>query len=208
MAESSEHWERVYRQKGHANVSWYRPHLEQSLALIAATGVDTSARIVDLGGGASTFVDDLIERGFRDITVVDLSQAALAVARARVGERGATVRWVQGDATSLELGCDAFDVWHDRAVFHFLTEPIQREAYIARACCSLRTGGHAVIATFAPNGPQICSGLPVARYSADELQRAFGPPFELVAEASDLHETLWGAIQSFVYCLCCKARDC
>jgi len=208
MTERSEHWERVYQQKGSAGVSWYRPHLEQSLALIAATGLDRRARIVDIGGGASTLVDDLLDQGFSNLTVVDLSQAALDLARERLGERGHAVRWVQGDVTTLDLGCNAFDVWHDRAVFHFLTERRQREAYIERACCSLRTGGYAILATFAPDGPDKCSGLPVARYSAEALQREFGPPYELVAQAADLHETPWGTTQSFVYCLCNKSHDC
>jgi len=208
MTTRDDHWEQVYEQKGSGGVSWYRPHLEQSLALIEASGAPLTARIVDIGGGASTFVDDLLDRGFTDITIVDLSQAALDIAQARLGARASLVKWVQGDVTTLDLGCAAFDIWHDRAVFHFLVAHEQRAAYIARACCSLRTQGHVVLATFAPDGPEKCSGLPVVRYTVGELQHQFGPAFELVAEASDRHETPWGSTQSFVYCLCNKALAC
>ena len=208
MAARDEHWDRVYKQKGSDGVSWHRPHLERSLAFIAATGADRNARIVDIGGGASTLVDDLLDRGFLNLTVLDISEAALDIARARLGERANLVRWIQGDATTLDLGCAAFDIWHDRAVFHFLTNQEQREAYIERACCSLNTGGYLILATFAPDGPDKCSGLPVVRYSTDELQREFGKPYELISQATDTHETPWGTTQSFVYCLCNKTGDC
>jgi len=206
--EPIKHWDGVYTQKGSEAVSWYRPHLQTSLDLIDSLGLSKDAAIVDIGGGASTLVDDLLERGFSDLTVVDLSEAALDLARERLGERGRPVRWIQGDITTLDLGCDRFDLWHDRAVFHFLTEPAQRDAYIARACCSLRTSGHVVLATFAHDGPDKCSGLPVARYSADELQHAFGAAYQIVAQTSELHVTPWGSTQSFIYCLCTKAQDC
>jgi len=204
----AEHWERVYTDKGAGEVSWFAPQLDTSLALIDGLALPKAARIVDVGGGASTLVDDLIARGYGDVTVLDLSQAALDLARGRLGDRGACVRWVQGDVTRADLGCAAFDVWHDRAVFHFLTDPADRAAYLERVCCSLRTGGHVIIGTFAPDGPARCSGLPVVRYSAETLEATFGAAFERVAEASEQHVTPWGTVQSFVYCLCYKALDC
>jgi SAM-dependent methyltransferase len=206
--ELKQHWERVYTEKDSTNVSWYRPHLDKSLELIDGLRLGPDARIVDIGGGASTLVDDLLERGFRDLTVLDLSAAALEVAKRRLGDRADLVRWEVGDATEINLGCDAFDVWHDRAVFHFLTEPGARRRYVERACCSLRTGGHIILATFALDGPEKCSGLPVARYSAEGLRRELGPAYEVVAEVHDRHETPFGTEQSFVYCLCDKATDC
>ncbi len=194
-----DHWEQVYAQKGSAGVSWHRPHLDTSLELIAAAGVDPEARVIDIGGGASTLVDDLIARGFHHISVADLSAAALELSRARLGTAADTVTWIQGDATALELAPDAFDLWHDRAVFHFLTEPAQRDAYLVRLRRSLAPGGLIIMATFALNGPEKCSGLPVIRYSVDTLEAVLGPSFERIAEAADLHTTPWGSTQSFVY---------
>lgn len=204
----SDHWERIYTEKDHQAVSWYRPHLDRSLELFEAAGVSTDARIIDVGGGASTLVDDLLDRGFENLTVVDLSSAALEVSKARLGPRAERVRWVVGDATELDLGCDTFDVWHDRAVFHFLTDDQQRRAYVERACCALATGGHMILATFAPDGPERCSGLPVVRYTPAALRAELGEAYQLVAEASDQHDTPFGTTQSFTYCLCNKATDC
>ena len=206
--DSTEHWDKVYEQKGSSSVSWYRPHLQTSIALIESLGLARDAEIVDIGGGASTLVDDLLALGYCNITVVDLSQAALDIARTRLGELGASVRWVQGDVTTVDLGCKRFDVWHDRAVFHFLTERSHREAYVERACCSLRSGGHIVLATFAHDGPEKCSGLPVVRYSAEELESEFGSAYQVVAKTSEVHLTPWGTSQSFVYCLCNKVHEC
>ena len=203
-----EHWQRVYTEKDSQKVSWYRPHLDKSLELIDGLHLGPDARVIDVGGGASTLVDDLLSRGFRNLTVLDLSAAALEVAKRRLGERADLVRWEVGDATEINLGCDSFDLWHDRAVFHFLAAPEQRRRYVERACCSLRTGGHIVLATFRLDGPERCSGLPVVRYSAEGLKHALGPAYEIVAEARDRHETPFGTEQSFVYCLCDKATDC
>ncbi|MEZ4447288.1 MAG: class I SAM-dependent methyltransferase [Polyangiaceae bacterium] len=202
------HWEEVYKHRASDDVSWYRPHLERSLAMVESLGLDSSASIVDIGGGASTFVDDLLARGFSDLTVLDLSESALAIARERLGERAAEVRWIAGDATKTDLGCDRYDVWHDRAVFHFLTDENDRRAYIEHMCCALRTGGHVVLSTFAPDGPERCSGLPVARYGADELLGVLGEAYELVETSRENHETPKGTVQSFTHCLLYKTISC
>ena len=165
------HWDAIYRTKADNEVSWYQPHLAQSIDLILQTGVDSNARIIDIGGGASTFVDDLLDRGFRNITVVDISGAALDIAKQRLGARSGLVSWRVGDITTLDFPADAFDLWHDRAVFHFLTNESDRKQYIERVCCSVKKDGFVIVATFGPEGPEKCSGLPVARYSSAELHR-------------------------------------
>ena len=197
-----EHWEKVYQTKNETDVSWYQPHLQRSLGLILGTGIGLDARIVDIGGGASTLVDDLLDRGFRRVTVVDIAQAPLDTAKTRLGERATRVTWQVGDVTTLSFPRDSFDLWHDRAVFHFLTSDVDRRAYLERVCCAVRKGGYVVLATFGPGGPEKCSGLPVVRYSASELHAAFGAAFRLVDHLVERHHTPWGAEQEFVYCLC------
>jgi SAM-dependent methyltransferase len=196
------HWEDVYGRKQPHEVSWYRPHLDRSLASIDACQLSTSARLVDVGGGASTLVDDLLERGFTDVTVLDLSQAALARSRARLGERAASVRWVEGDATAAHFEPASVDLWHDRAVLHFLTDASARDAYLAHLRRAVRPGGFVVLATFAPEGPEKCSGLPVVRYAPEALAALLGPEFELLDSASDEHHTPWGSTQAFSYVRC------
>lgn len=195
------HWEKVYGTKAAEQVSWYRPHLETSLRLVetAAAG-DRNAGILDVGGGASTLVDDLLERGFADVTVLDISEAALDAARQRLGPRGAGVRWIRADATQARLPDGSFDVWHDRAVFHFLTQPEERRAYVANATSALKPGGQIVIATFGPAGPVKCSGLDVVRYDAGSLCSEFGPRFQLLDNFLEEHATPSGATQQFLYC--------
>lgn len=207
MAERG-HWDKVYGSKNANEVSWYQPHLDQSLDLILRTGVGQDASIIDVGGGASTLVDDLLDRGFRNLTVVDISQEALDVARRRLGDRAPIVTWIVGDITTLELPADAYDLWHDRAVFHFLTDEGARRAYTERVCCSVRKGGFVIVATFGPHGPEKCSGLPVAHYSADELHDRFGPSFRLIEHREEQHRTPMGTEQEFVYCLCAKEETC
>jgi 2-polyprenyl-3-methyl-5-hydroxy-6-metoxy-1,4-benzoquinol methylase len=185
-------------------VSWFQEHASRSLDIIRSIGADKSAGIVDVGGGASTLVDDLLADGFRGITVLDLSQSALEVARGRLGAKGALASWMAGDICSVELPEQAFDIWHDRAVFHFLTEARDREAYVRQVMKSVKPGGHVIVATFAPDGPEQCSGLPVARYAPDQLHGEFGPAFDLVEHALEDHATPWGSIQHFVYCHCVK----
>jgi 2-polyprenyl-3-methyl-5-hydroxy-6-metoxy-1,4-benzoquinol methylase len=204
MNDQSEHWEKVYQTKSADAVSWFQEHASRSLDIIRSIGADKSAGIVDVGGGASTLVDDLLADGFRGITVLDLSQSALEVARGRLGAKGALASWMAGDICSVELPEQAFDIWHDRAVFHFLTEARDREAYVRQVMKSVKPGGHVIVATFAPNGPEQCSGLPVARYAPDELHGEFGPAFDLVEHALEDHATPWGSIQHFVYCHCVK----
>jgi SAM-dependent methyltransferase len=163
------HWEGVYRQKSASEVSWYQPHLKQSLLLISEAKLPTGASIVDVGGGASTLVDDLLTQGFTDITVIDLAASALLQSKKRVGDRAASVRWLAGDATTDLLATESVDLWHDRAVFHFLTNEARRVAYVRQVERCVRRGKFVVLSTFAPDGPERCSGLPVARYSPDEL---------------------------------------
>jgi SAM-dependent methyltransferase len=196
------HWEGVYLQKSASEVSWYQPHLKQSLELITEAKVPLTAAIVDVGGGASTLVDDLLARGFRNITVIDLAAAALAQSQERLGDRAKWVRWLEGDATSELLATASVDLWHDRAVFHFLTEEPRRKAYVEQLGRCVRPDGFVLMSTFAPDGPERCSGLPVARYSPDEIVAALGPAFEKVAEAREQHTSPWGSGQSFSYALC------
>jgi SAM-dependent methyltransferase len=200
--QAQDHWERVYTTKPSDGVSWFQAHAEQSLRLIRASGLPSSAQIMDVGGGASTLVDDLLAHGYSALTVLDLSAAALEQVRARLGAQGRRVRWLVGDITQAELPQHAYDLWHDRAVFHFLTEAEQRRAYVAQVLHALRPGGHVVVATFAEDGPAQCSGLPVARYSPDALQAEFGAPFELLEQRREAHRTPTGAVQQFIYCHC------
>jgi len=197
-----EHWRRVYTEKAAAEVSWYRAHLERSLEFIRGCRLGPSARIVDVGGGASTLVDDLLGDGYTNLAVIDLAEAALAAARQRLGERGAAVDWITGDVTTALLPAQSVDFWHDRAVFHFLTAAEGRAAYVAQVIRSVKPGGHVLVATFGLDGPLKCSGLPVARYDAAGIHAEFGDVFEQVGAATEQHQTPWGSAQSFVYCLC------
>ena len=203
-----EHWEKVYQTRRETEVSWYQPHLQRSIDLILRTGAGPETRIIDVGGGASTLVDDLLARGFRHITVVDIAASALDAARARLGARAGEVTWLVGDVTTIDLPVDAFDVWHDRAVFHFLISEADRSAYLERLCSAVKKGGHVVMATFGPQGPEKCSGLPVVRYSADQVHAAFGDAFRLIEHEEERHRTPWGTEQEFVYCLCVRDRAC
>jgi SAM-dependent methyltransferase len=196
------HWEGVYRQKRASEVSWYQPHLKQSLLLISEVELPTTASIVDVGGGASTLVDDLLTQGFTDITVIDLAASALVQSRKRLGDRAESVRWLAGDATTDLLATESVDLWHDRAVFHFLTDEARRVAYVQQVERCVRRGKFIVLSTFAPDGPERCSGLPVARYSPDDLVDALGPAFEKLTDAREHHTSPSGAPQSFSYVLC------
>jgi 2-polyprenyl-3-methyl-5-hydroxy-6-metoxy-1,4-benzoquinol methylase len=197
-----EHWDQVYASKPADAVSWYQAHAEHSLRLIHATGVPRTGSIIDVGGGASTLVDDLLDEGYADVTVLDLSAAALAAAQRRLGERGAAVRWVEANITAAWLPIHAYDIWHDRAVFHFLTDAAARQAYVDAVLRAVKPGGHVIVATFDEDGPTQCSGLPVMRYSADALHAEFGVPFTLLAHEKEEHHTPFGTVQKFVYCYC------
>ena len=200
--ERREHWDRVYRTKRATEVSWYRAHLDTSLALIEQAAPDRTAAVIDVGGGESTLVDDLLARGYADVTLLDLSQAALEVTRERLGERGASVHWICGDATRVELPEARYDVWHDRAVFHFLTDAPARLAYVRQVARAVRPGGHVIVGTFGPEGPVQCSGLDVARYDAEGLHAEFGKRFELLRHLEEVHQTPAGRAQQFVWCFC------
>jgi len=198
------HWENVYTTKQSDDVSWFQPHAEKSLNIINGLKLDKSSRILDVGGGASTLVDDLLALGYSDLSVLDLSEAALKVAQARLGEKSQQVRWLVEDVTQLNLAKHSVDCWHDRAVFHFLTNEKDRNNYIKTVLNAVKPGGHVIVATFAEDGPEKCSGLPVVRYSADELHSEFGQPFELLGHEKETHQTPFGTSQSFTYCFCRK----
>jgi hypothetical protein len=191
------HWENVYTTKGENEVSWFQQSPTPSLDLIMMQAEPTSA-IIDIGGGASRLVDHLLERGFEDITVLDLSAAALAADKVRLGADADRVNWIVADVARWEPA-RAYDIWHDRAAFHFLTEASDRAAYIARLERGLKIGGHAIIATFALNGPEKCSGLPVARYDSASLAQTLGAAFKLIHTRRHEHATPWGAQQAFQF---------
>lgn len=200
--QSKDHWEKVYAAKATDAVSWFQPHADFSVGLIKATGVSHDAAIIDVGGGASTLVDDLLANGYTNLSVLDLSAAALAAARDRLGSKAANVRWIEADIIRADLPARQFDVWHDRAVFHFLTTPEERAAYVQAVFHSVKPGGHVIVATFAEDGPNQCSGLPVMRYRADELHAEFGEAFSLLKHEKEAHHTPSGTVQQFVYCYC------
>jgi 2-polyprenyl-3-methyl-5-hydroxy-6-metoxy-1,4-benzoquinol methylase len=196
--ERQAHWENVYSTKGEKEVSWFEDSPTISLDLIRLTGVSSSTSIIDIGGGASRLVDALVDEGFEAVTVLDLSKEALATARARLGARGAKVQWVVADVTTWEAS-ETYDVWHDRAAFHFLTEPEDRAAYAARISRAVRPGGHVIIGTFAPDGPERCSGLPIVRHDAASLGEVLGSGFTLMESRRHGRQTPMGATQHFQF---------
>jgi ubiquinone/menaquinone biosynthesis C-methylase UbiE len=197
-----QHWEEVYTTKSSDAVSWFQPHADLSMNLIRATGVGKDAGIIDVGGGASTLVDDLLANGYNDLTVLDLSAHAMEAARKRLGKDEQMVRWIEADITQVDLPAKRYDIWHDRAVFHFLTTPEQREAYVQTVFRAVKPGGHVIVATFAEDGPLECSGLPVMRYRPEELHDQFGEAFTLLKHTKEAHHTPAGKVQQFVYCYC------
>lgn len=196
------HWETIYRTKAPDAVSWYRRHLEVSLGLIERAAGSRSAAIIDVGGGESTLVDDLIERGFDNIGVLDISPTALDATKKRLGPDGERVRWLAADITRVSLPRHSVDVWHDRAVFHFLTDAEDRAAYVRNVLDAMRPSGHVIVSTFGPEGPTRCSGLDVIRYDGESLHAEFGASFRLIESSKELHYTPWGAGQQFLYCYC------
>lgn len=200
--ERKAHWESVYAAKAQTDVSWYQPHAAKSLELIRRTGVDPSAHVIDVGGGASTLVDDLLAEGFRNLTILDVSSAALDSAKQRLGASAANeVAWLEADITQAALPRHHYDVWHDRAVFHFLTGAEDRRRYADAATHALKPGGHIIVATFAADGPVRCSGLNVVRYGSEELHAEFGDAFELLECHVESHLTPSETTQKFTYCL-------
>jgi 2-polyprenyl-3-methyl-5-hydroxy-6-metoxy-1,4-benzoquinol methylase len=172
--DAQRHWERVYRTKRPTEVSWYAPHLGVSLQLIEDGAPNSDAAIIDVGGGEATLVDDLLDRGYCHVSVLDVSATALGVAKARLDDRAAAVDWLCGDVTTFPFSPHLYDVWHDRAVFHFLTDPKDRAAYVRQVAHAVKPGGHVIVATFGPEGPTKCSGLDVVRYDPEALHDQFG----------------------------------
>jgi len=195
-----DHWEKVYASKATKELGWYEPHLQASLNLIQGLGLAMDASIIDVGGGASTLVDDLLDAGYRSITVLDISESALSLARERLGSKAERVTWWVGDMEEIDLPEAHYDLWHDRAVFHFLTGADQQQDYRDTLLRSLAPGGHFVVGTFAPEAPPTCSGLPVQRYSPEQLEATLGERFELIQHRKTLHMTPGGVRQMYLYC--------
>ncbi|MGH8175001.1 MAG: class I SAM-dependent methyltransferase [Steroidobacter sp.] len=204
-AETRAHWEGVYSTRSADQVSWHRPHLEVSFELLVRAGLNEQSRVIDIGGGASTLVDDLLDFGVRTVTVVDLSGASLAVARQRLGERATRVNRMAADVTTLDAPQGSFDLWHDRAALHFLVKPEAARAYVRAATQAIAPGGHAVVGCFAADGPERCSGLPVVRRDPPEIAALFGVAFSLVESRREVHRTPSGGAQRFAYALLRKA---
>ena len=198
--QSKDHWEQVYSTKATSGVSWFQKHAQQSVQLIRQTGLSWGAGIIDVGGGASTLVDDLLDEGYTNVTVLDLSEAALSASKLRLDQRADGVSWLVGDITRVELPRHAYDVWHDRAVFHFLTSKAEREAYVQAVLRAVKPGGYVIVATFAEDGPEKCSGLVVKQYSAAALTREFELGFEKIKCIQDDHITPAGVVQHFTFC--------
>ena len=204
MAARRQHWEAVYQTKSADAVGWFQPRAASSLRLIAErAGPD--AQIIDVGGGASVLVDNLLDAGYRHVTVLDLAESALALSRTRLGPLAATVEWIAADVTEAVLPAGRYDVWHDRAVFHFLTDAAERARYVEQVRRSVKRGGHVIVAAFGPDGPLQCSGLDVVRYAPETLHAEFGADFRLLGHLTEIHKTPSGGEQPFVYCHCVRA---
>jgi SAM-dependent methyltransferase len=203
----AEHWQAVYRSREPSEVSWFAPHLNISIELLKRAGLTPATRLIDIGAGASTLLDDLLELGLRHLTAVDISAAALEVAEHRLGARAGHVRWLVADAANLDLPPLSYDLWHDRAALHFLIDPTDAAAYAASAARAVVEGGFAVIGGFAKDGPEQCSGLSVVRREPDEVVQLFGPAFDFVHSQHERHITPWGAPQSFAFTLLRKVRS-
>lgn len=202
--EMKTHWEIIHQSKTPNQVSWYQDHPVLSLDFIKRTGIDKTSPIIDIGGGISTLVDDLLREDFKNVTVLDISASALQIAQQRLGDRASQIKWIEADITQASLPYQFYDVWHDRAVFHFLTQAADRQSYVQAVQHAVKKGGHVIIATFALDGPAQCSGLDVRRYSPDSLYSEFGANFRLVANNREAHVTPFGTEQRFIYCYCRK----
>lgn len=202
--EPKSHWENVYRTKAVDEVSWFQEHAGLSLQFITKADSNLNAQIIDVGGGASILVDELLLRGYKHLTVLDISQKALDTSKARLGKKADQVSWVAEDVTKASFSKHHFDVWHDRAVFHFLTIERDRQQYVENVIQYVKPGGHVIVATFSLNGPMKCSGLDVVRYSPDKLHDEFGNRFDLINHVEEAHKTPFGTVQQFIYCFCAK----
>jgi len=196
------HWKSIYTEKDATKVSWFQEHADTSLRIIQQNESDKNARIIDIGAGASPLVDDLLDAGYSHIDVLDISAEALSIAQKRLGDRQEKVTWRSADILKAELPAQHYDVWHDRAVFHFLTNEEDRKRYVEQVCHALKPGGKVIISTFGPDGPLKCSGLPIVRYSHDSLHDEFGAMFKLIEHGQEDHLTPDGSVQKFVYCFC------
>lgn len=198
MSDRTTHWQNVYATKGETEVSWFQASPAISLEMIRAASPDRAAAIIDIGGGASRLVDALLQDGYRNLAVLDLSANALDTAKKRIGAAASTVDWIVADATTWRPA-KTFHIWHDRAAFHFLTDPHDRAAYVERLRSAVAPDGQVIIATFAPDGPEKCSGLPVQRHDSASLSVELGPEFELVETRSATHHTPWHSTQAFQF---------
>ena len=194
-----EHWEKVYRSRPADQLGWFRPRLETSTDWIRDLEIGAEAALIDIGGGASTLVDGLLAQGWKRVTVLDISQAAIDIAAERLGSASGDVTWIHADITDVTLPRDEFDVWHDRAAFHFLVEAADRVAYLETMSRALKPGGCAILGVFAPEAPERCSGLPVKRYDVDGLADTLGKDFRLERHRKELHVTPGGTEQMYLY---------
>ena len=205
MISPRSHWESVYKHKDPTNVSWYQKHPKISLEMIERTGVNKDAEIIDVGGGTSTLIDDLILNGYENVTVLDIADVAVRLTKTRIGNNTTLAKFITADITDVQLPPFYFDVWHDRAVFHFLTNPLDRKKYVEVVLNSVKPGGHVIVATFGPDGPDHCSGLEIIKYSPDALHDEFGKNFDLLHHITEEHATPFRTQQQFIYCYCRKA---
>ncbi len=204
LSDQTEHWQDVYISKAESELSWFEARPDLSLEMIAALHLKPGAKLVDIGAGASRLVDGLIEAGWQNVAVLDLAAEALETAKRRLGPAGKSVCWIASDVRRWKPEAATFDVWHDRAAFHFLTDAKDRAAYCATLNRALKPGGHALIAGFAPDGPERCSGMPVIRYDAADIVQMLGPDFSLQASYHHTHQTPWHSEQRFQYNLFTK----
>lgn len=196
--DKTEHWENVYQSKSSADVSWYEPDPKQSVDMIVGASGTSHGRVIDIGGGQSFLVDRLLDVGFSQIAVLDISRTAIEATKARLGERASRVEWIVADITQRDsLG--EFDIWHDRAVFHFITDPDDRMRYLELLKRSLPIGGHFIVGTFAKGGPEKCSGLAICQYDAATMQDELGRSFVPVNDCEYLHTTPSGKPQQFFF---------
>ncbi|MBT4511858.1 MAG: class I SAM-dependent methyltransferase [Chloroflexi bacterium] len=205
--ERKSHWDNVYQHTDPSQVGWYRPHLENSLQFIEEIALEQSAQIIDIGGGCSTLVDDLLDRGFDNVTILDLSSYAIEIAKNRLGNRSSEVTWIEADVTKYTPPPNQYDLWHDRAVFHFLTSPEDRNTYFNAVWQSLKPNGNLIIATFSPEAPPKCSGLDLVRYTPDSLCHEFEEGFHLIQNLQQEHVTPLGVRQPYIYCHFRKNED-
>jgi SAM-dependent methyltransferase len=194
-----QHWDRVFRNKAADDVSWFEALPETSIRMLEASGLNADTCLLDVGGGDSRLIDQLLARGLDCLAVLDISGAALARAKTRLGASAAIPIWLEADVAA-DWSLKPMDIWHDRAVFHFLTATEDRERYRFHLLRTLRTGGSVILATFAPDGPEQCSGLPVVRYSPESLAAEFGSDLTMIESVRHVHTTPWGTTQAFVYC--------